>query len=86
MWRVVAKGFAKGALMDSDAADDDIAALLAGPAYRNTDGASADLVLAAIRQCAASWQPEARVIGNVRAMDIVRAVSDALAQMASPFA
>jgi hypothetical protein len=66
--------------------EDDIAALLAGPAYRNTDDAAYDLVLAAVRQCAASWQPEARVIGNVRAADIVRAVTEALRRLDSPFA
>ena len=72
--------------MSKNEVEDDLAAIFAGPAYRNTDDASADLVLAAVRQCAASWQPEARVLGNVRAIDIVRAVSEALTHMQSPFA
>lgn len=58
----------------------------AGPASMNTDDAPADLVLAALRQCAASWQPGARVMGNVRAGDVVRAATDALRAMGSRLA
>ena len=56
------------------------------PAYQNTDDADAALVLAAVRQCAASWVPEARLLGNVRAGDIVRATTEALRAMGSPIA
>ncbi len=42
----------------------------------NTDDAPSLTVLAGVRACAASWMPEARIIGNVRAGDIVRAVDD----------
>ncbi len=44
----------------------------------DTDGAPADAVLAEIRRCAAAWAPEARLLGNVRAEDIVRAVAEVL--------
>ena len=57
-----------------------------GPARMNTDDATPDLVLAALRQCAGSWQPGVRVVGNVRAIDIVRATTDALRAMGSPLA
>lgn len=56
------------------------------PAYQNTDDAPAELVLAAVRQCAASWVPEARLVGNVRAGDIVRATTEALHAMGSEMA
>lgn len=71
--------------MSKNEVEDDIAAIFAGPAFRNTDDASADLVLAAVKQCAASWHPEARILGNVRAVDIVRAVTEVLTQLHSPY-
>jgi len=40
----------------------------------DTDEADPWTVLAAVRACAISWQPEARIIGNVRAGDIARAI------------
>jgi ubiquinone biosynthesis protein UbiJ len=40
----------------------------------DTDDADPRTVLAVVRFCAASWVPEARIIGNVRAGDIVRAI------------
>lgn len=43
-------------------------------AFQNTDDADPALVLAAVRHCASSWVGEARLIGNVRAKDIVRAI------------
>lgn len=46
-------------------------------AFQNTDGADAATVLAAVRHCASSWDGEARLLGNIRAKDIVRAI-DAL--------
>ena len=53
----------------------------------NTDDAPSLNVLAAVRVCAASWEPDARIIGNVRAGDIVRSldeVIDALFSKVSP--
>lgn len=47
-------------------------------AFQNTDDAEPHLVLAAVRHCAASWEGSARLLGNVRASDIVRAI-DAVA-------
>lgn len=47
-------------------------------ALQNTDGAGAIAVLAAVRHCASSWEGEARLLGNVRASDIVRACNEAL--------
>ena len=44
------------------------------PALMNTDDALPDIVLAAVRQCAAAWEPGVRVLGNVRAGDMVRAL------------
>jgi len=40
----------------------------------DTDEADPWTVLAAVRACVISWQPEARIIGNVRAGDIARAI------------
>ncbi|MCW3783559.1 hypothetical protein [Defluviimonas salinarum] len=39
-----------------------------------TDDAEALTVLAVLRYCAASWVPEARIVGNIRAGDIVRSL------------
>lgn len=46
-----------------------------------TDGAAPDQVIAEIALCAASWVPEARIIGNVRAGDILRACQHVLKEM-----
>ena len=43
-----------------------------------TDDADTVTVLRAITYCAGLWAPEARIIGNIRAGDIARAVNDAL--------
>lgn len=43
------------------------------------DNGSTEEVLAAVLECACAWVPEARIIGNVRAGDIARAVADVLA-------
>lgn len=40
----------------------------------NTDGAPAEAVLSALRTCAAAWEPGARLLGNIRSCDLVRAV------------
>ena len=47
---------------------------LFGPAFENTDDASPEKVMLAVLQCAACWEPEARLVGNVRACDIVRSI------------
>lgn len=41
----------------------------------NTDNASPETVLMELLICATSWQGEARIIGNIRAMDIARAIT-----------
>lgn len=43
-----------------------------------TDNAPAAHVLVGVLRCALAWVPEARIIGNVRAGDIARAVTEAL--------
>jgi len=43
------------------------------------DNGSTAEVLAAVLECARAWVPEARIMGNVRAGDIARAVADVLA-------
>ncbi|WP_199914869.1 hypothetical protein [Pseudovibrio sp. Alg231-02] len=48
-----------------------------------TDDADAATVLAMVRLCAAAWTPEARIVGNVRAGDIVRALDEVLPQLSS---
>jgi len=45
------------------------------------DNGTPDEVLFAVLECATAWVPEARIIGNVRAGDIVRAVRAARAAM-----
>lgn len=40
---------------------------------RNTDGAPPEIVWHELVRCAESWEPDARIIGNIRAADIVRA-------------
>lgn len=44
------------------------------PGPCDTDGAAPADVLAAVRHCCTCWEPLARVIGNVRAQDIERAI------------
>jgi hypothetical protein len=43
----------------------------------DTDGASFDVVLAEVYRCAATWEGKARLLGNVRAEDICRAIAKA---------
>lgn len=43
--------------------------------FINTDDAAPDVVLAEVLRCALGWVPEARIVGNVRAGDIVRALT-----------
>lgn len=50
----------------------------------NTDGAAPDVVLRAILQCAQSWEGGARLLGNVRAVDIELAVIAALVALGGP--
>ncbi len=45
----------------------------------NTDNAAPSVVLAQLLVCAESWVPEARIIGDIRADDISRAVRAVLA-------
>lgn len=47
------------------------------------DDAPADAVLASVRACAASWEGGARLLGNVRAMDITRAIDQVQAHVQS---
>jgi len=44
----------------------------------NTDDAPADIVLKALQLCAFAWEPNARLLGNIRAVDISRACEDAI--------
>lgn len=64
-------------LSDHGKPDGAVRPLRDNAAFQNTDGADASMVLAAVRHCASSWEGEARLLGNVRAKDIVRAI-DAL--------
>ena len=50
-------------------------------AFQTTDDAPAIAVLAAVRHCASSWEGSARLLGNVRALDIARACSEAIAAL-----
>ena len=50
-------------------------------APQDTDDAPAVAVLAAVRHCANSWEGSARLLGNVRASDIARACSEAIAAL-----
>lgn len=52
-----------------------IAATDRDAAHVRTDHAVPSVVLAAVKACAASWVPDARLLGNVRAGDIVRAIA-----------
>jgi len=42
-----------------------------------TDDADAYTVLTAVADCARRWDPEARIIGNIRAFDILKACNRA---------
>lgn len=48
----------------------------------NTDNAAPAVVLAQLVVCAESWVPEARIIGDIRAADISRAIRSLLAEPA----
>jgi hypothetical protein len=50
-------------------------------AFQTTDDAPAIAVLAAIRHCANAWEGSARLLGNIRARDIARACSEAIAAL-----
>ena len=50
-------------------------------AFQDTDDAPAIAVLAAVRHCANSWEGSARLLGDVRASDIARACSEAIAAL-----
>ena len=50
-------------------------------ASQNTDDAPAIAVLAAVRHCANAWEGSARLLGNIRASDIARACSEAIAAL-----
>lgn len=47
-----------------------------------TDGADAYTVLVAVADCARRWEPDARIIGNVRAADIMKACNRATTLLA----
>ncbi|MEM8576116.1 MAG: hypothetical protein AAGF48_16020 [Pseudomonadota bacterium] len=47
-----------------------------------TDDAPAYDVLVAVALCAAAWEPEVRIIGNVRAGDILRSCNRATTLLA----
>lgn len=47
-----------------------------------TDDADAYTVLTAVADCARRWEPEARIIGNVRAFDILKACNEATSLLA----
>lgn len=54
---------------------------IGAPPMPDTDGADAITVLAILRFCAASWVPDARIVGNIRAGDIVKALDEVLPQL-----
>ena len=47
-------------------------------ALENTDNSDARSVVLAVGACADSWVPEARLVGDVRAGDIVKALAEVL--------
>ncbi len=47
-----------------------------------TDDADAYTVLVAVADCARRWVPDARIIGNVRAVDILKACNEATSLLA----
>ncbi|XUP59943.1 hypothetical protein FS819_023290 [Allorhizobium sp. Av2] len=48
------------------------------------DNGTSQEVLSAVLQCAKAWVPEARIVGNVRAGDIARAIEAALSAQPQP--
>ena len=46
------------------------------------DGATSDECLAYLLECASCWSPDARLVGNLRAGDIVRSLRDWHARLA----
>ena len=46
------------------------------PLDDSTDDAPAETVMAALVCCFLSWEPDARVLGNVRSADAVRAIRE----------
>lgn len=46
------------------------------PPEGSTDGAPAETVLAELVRCYLHWEPDARVLGNVRSADAVRAIRE----------
>lgn len=55
--------------------DNDIRAQMIAKAVREWNGDLGE-ILAAVLDCALSWEPDARIIGNIRAGDIVRALTE----------
>lgn len=55
------------------------------PEEDSTDDAPAEAVLAALVRCYLHWQPDVRVLGNVRSCDAVRAIREMWAR-SSPVA
>jgi hypothetical protein len=49
----------------------------------NTDDATVDHVLVEMRRCAQCWEGDARLMGNVRAKDMIRAINAALSALTS---
>lgn len=66
---------------DLDTAEDVTERKLA--AVTAPDNGSTAEVLAAVLECARAWVPEARIMGNVRAGDIARVVTDVLEMLAA---
>lgn len=59
-----------------------IAATCADPdEWPDTDDAEWTTVLKVVRDCALAWDPSTRLLGNVRAKDIVRAIDTALCDL-----
>lgn len=56
---------------------------ISGTLLPNTDDAPAALVLDCVRQCAQAWVPEARLLGNIRAGDIRRAIIETQEKLAA---
>lgn len=47
----------------------------------NTDDAPADVVLRTVAHCASGWEGDVRLLGNVRAKDIGRAIRETAAEL-----
>lgn len=66
-------------LYELEAREDELAILNSKARLEaGTHDASAVGVLAAVMACAKAWEPEARLLGNVRAGDIARACCDGM--------